>query len=247
MQFFLPIEFDPQDRASWEKQLSLAARLALQIGIEQKFFHALALSLDEPYSSYLCKRYDFLKEEKRLNHERNLANQKNPKNPPPNGISSKKNTRIYDRVGTIPLQVVFDNLGRSIKVGDVMVPVKSKRYRCYARKGVVCVRCGIAGHYFAAEKSVAQPTEKYHLNLYHCTTEGREIMITVDHIVPKSRIDPSTGLLGADTVANLQPMCILCNGMKGNRTEEELKMGVSQAEVQKKILPEKIANICDLS
>jgi 5-methylcytosine-specific restriction endonuclease McrA len=215
MNFLLPVSFDD---SNYIPQLSLVARLALQIGIPRDEFAALAFTLDEKYRTYVIERYDFLKAEKERNRARNSGKvvgvTKAPKNP----------VRAYDRLALVPLETVFGNLGKSIRVGEHSVPIKSKRYRCYARKGVRCVRCGIEGTTFAAERSLAQPTTKYHLNLYHIS-EGKEVMLTVDHIHPLSRGGP-------DKVSNLQPMCIHCNGAKGNRTEDELKAGVSHAEAQ---------------
>lgn len=123
----------------------------------------------------------------------------------------------YERLALLSLQTVFDNLGKAIVlIGKDIPPVQinSKRYYCYARKGVACVRCGIKGQYFAVEK---QHKSGYHLNLYHLTKDDIEIMLTIDHILPRSRG-------GGNEPSNLQAMCFICNHEKGNLTEEELKM-----------------------
>ncbi len=123
----------------------------------------------------------------------------------------------YERLALLSLQTVFDNLGKSLSINGKDVPpikLNSKRYYCYARKGVTCVRCGIKGQYFAVER---QGMSGYHLNLYHLTKGDNEIMITIDHILPRSRG-------GGNEPSNLQAMCIECNHEKGNLTEEELKL-----------------------
>lgn len=90
--------------------------------------------------------------------------------------------------------------------GD-MIKMGSLRYQVFALKGLCCVSCGIKGEYFAKEKN---PKDKsYHLNLYGKTSTGDEVMLTKDHIIPKS-------LGGLDTLDNLQTMCKVCNEAKGN-------------------------------
>lgn len=219
MKFLLPIEFDETNDADWKQKLSLAARLALQIGIVKDVLIAEAYrSLPAIQGQYLLQRYDFLKFEKERNRQRLQPNggKAYHNHHKENTIAQRKAsvaTRPYDRLATIPLTTIFSNLGKVIEVCGQKVAVKSKRYKCYARN-IICIRCGIEGHYFAAEKQISQLTDRYHLNLYHKTLEGKEIMMTVDHRIPLSRGGP-------DNVSNLQTMCIRCNGAKGNMTEEE--------------------------
>lgn len=217
MNFLLPISFDD---SNYIQQLSVVARLALQVGISREEFVSLCSSLQSPFHDYAISRYDFLKAEKERNRERNAAAKVHVLQ-----TEVKPPQRAYERLATIPLEVIFASIGKSVNVCGHSIPVKSKRYKCYARKGVKCVKCGIEGKYFAAERQKSQPTDKHHLNLYAVLDAGKEIMMTVDHVIPKSRG-------GEDTVSNLQPMCSPCNNMKGNRTEEELRVGVSKAAAQ---------------
>ena len=106
--------------------------------------------------------------------------------------------------------VKFSEKGTSKKVynGDV-IKMDSLRYQLFSLKGVVCVNCGVTGSFFAKEKN---PKDKsYHLNLYGINSEGIEVMLTKDHILPKS-------LGGSNDLSNLQPMCKICNELKGNET-----------------------------
>lgn len=209
----IPIAFNDNDN----KGIFLAVRIALQIGLDKNTFENTLFQLNEKQLTYTLERYDFLKDEKERNHQRN--HQRNLSTSASSITTIIKPTRFYERLAIVPLQTVFDNLGKTIIVKDNKVSVKSKRYKCYARKGIICVKCGIEGHYFAAERQVSRqqpPTTKYHLNLYHLTKEGKEIMMTVDHCQPLSRG-------GLDIISNLQPMCIYCNSAKSNMTEEEFK------------------------
>ena len=88
------------------------------------------------------------------------------------------------------------------------VNVSSLRLRTFRKSGCVCVVCGIKGQVFHKEKHGPNiPT--YHLNLYAFDESGEEVLMTKDHILPKS-------LDGADKLSNMQTMCYHCNQKKGN-------------------------------
>lgn len=89
--------------------------------------------------------------------------------------------------------------------GD-FIKMGSLRYKLFATKGIVCSSCGLIGSFFAKEKNKNDKT--YHFNLYGIKN-GIEIMLTKDHIFPKS-------LGGSDTLENLQTMCKICNELKSN-------------------------------
>jgi len=88
-------------------------------------------------------------------------------------------------------------------------PVKltSSRLRTFAIKGVTCVSCGIVGSFFFKEKKKSDCN--YHLNLYAVDENGNEVLMTKDHILPKS-------LGGPNHIDNYQTMCTICNNAKGN-------------------------------
>lgn len=94
--------------------------------------------------------------------------------------------------------------------GD-LINMSSWRYQTFCTSGLVCVRCGIEGKFFAKEKSL-ETDARYHLNLY-AEQDGKEILMTKDHILPKSRG-------GKDTLSNFQTMCTICNFNKGNTLEK---------------------------
>lgn len=129
-------------------------------------------------------------------------------------VSTSKLTRksihkindVYDTVKDIlfkedKTKVLFD--GDSIK-GN------SHRYQTFFTKGLKCVCCGIEGQYFAKEKGGKDGS--YHLNLYAVDSDGNEVLMTKDHIIPKSKD-------GKDHISNYQTMCEVCNVAKGNNIE----------------------------
>jgi len=96
-----------------------------------------------------------------------------------------------------------------------MVRMTSQRYQLFASKGVTCVNCGVVGEFFGLEKSKYQEGDRCHFNLYG-VKNGIEVMITKDHIIPKSKG-------GNDHIDNYQVMCYECNKNKGSAIEVETK------------------------
>jgi hypothetical protein len=92
-----------------------------------------------------------------------------------------------------------------LAIHGIKVSVGSDRVKTFL-KGLACVTCGIQGTHFVVEES---NSGSLHLNLYARTPDGGEVMMTSDHIVPKSRG-------GADHLSNRQPMCTNCNHKKGS-------------------------------
>ena len=73
--------------------------------------------------------------------------------------------------------------------------------------GFKCAKCGLKGTFFALERSI--PSGPYHLNLYAINKNGKEVLMTVDHIKPLSKG-------GANDINNTQTMCRQCNQKKGS-------------------------------
>ena len=92
----------------------------------------------------------------------------------------------------------------------IIVAMGSHRYQLFAEKGIACVSCGICGEFFALERGSKGNPDKYHFNLYGRASDGKEIMITKDHIKPRSQG-------GRNRLTNYQPMCYNCNSRKSNK------------------------------
>lgn len=105
----------------------------------------------------------------------------------------------------------IDRKGKDSEVnfdGD-MIYGNSHRYQTFFTKGTKCACCGLEGKYFAKEK--CKDVNRYHLNLYGVDENGNEVLMTKDHILPKSKG-------GRNHLDNYQTMCIRCNMLKGNTT-----------------------------
>lgn len=96
---------------------------------------------------------------------------------------------------------------RVVEIAGEEIYAFSDRYRNLFVNGYTCKHCGIIGSFFALEKS--KNDNRYHLNMYALDNEGNEVMMTKDHIIPKS-------LGGENSIKNYQTLCEKCNVAKGN-------------------------------
>ena len=122
----------------------------------------------------------------------------------------RKSVHYIEDVRETVKDVLFEKLKKDAKVkldGDI-IKGNSQRYQLFFTKGTKCVCCGIEGKYFAKEKRIKD--KSYHLNLYGIDNSGKEVLITKDHIIPKSKG-------GKDELENYQTMCVRCNESKGNK------------------------------
>lgn len=98
------------------------------------------------------------------------------------------------------------------------VGMGSHRYLCFRQSGTKCVCCGLQGTIMALQRFVQDPPHKAHFNLYGPNESGHMIMLTKDHITPKSKS-------GKNRPENYQTLCYTCNKTKGAKkiTIEQLK------------------------
>ena len=80
----------------------------------------------------------------------------------------------------------------------------------WGRKKLVCDTCGLAAGFAAIEAHKGCP-QSIHLNFYSYDFEGKEVMMTWDHTIPKSKD-------GDNSQSNAQCLCEVCNGIKGDET-----------------------------
>lgn len=123
----------------------------------------------------------------------------------------------YVRVNVrYPISFVLSNIGQhKLKLFGHNVKMESQRYENFRAHGVKCALCGIRGQYFRLEchgLHANWENNSWHFNLYALNERGNEVLMTKDHVVPKS-----AG--GSNTIDNLQPMCCKCNGRKADNLE----------------------------
>ena len=125
----------------------------------------------------------------------------------------------YYRHGIFSADYVLE-LYKKGKSPDKKCSIHGKRLQTFFQKGFECVRCGVKGIFFAVESHRGDTYKSNkndiprHLNLYAIKKDGKEVLMTSDHIRPKSKG-------GSDLLDNRQPMCSPCNLRKGNGYEEK--------------------------
>ena len=104
----------------------------------------------------------------------------------------------------------------------VNVLISNMKLGCFLHNGIICAKCGCSGQYFLLErhgnsrgisrkgKHINRIIHPYRLQLYFVLPGGKEMMMTKDHIIPKSRG-------GHGEIDNLQTMCHRCNCDKGSK------------------------------
>jgi 5-methylcytosine-specific restriction endonuclease McrA len=126
-----------------------------------------------------------------------------------NSVFQRKSIHSIEEIRELTKDVLFEQDKRNAKVdldGDI-IKGNSQRYQTFFTKGTKCVCCGIEGKYFAKERD--RKSDVYHLNLYAIDENGEEVLMTKDHIIPRSKG-------GKDNISNYQTMCERCNEAKGN-------------------------------
>lgn len=110
-----------------------------------------------------------------------------------------------------------------------MIKMYSQRYQTFKETGSTCVRCGLKGAFFALETHrYNSGFKRYHFNLYGIDDDGKEILITKDHIIPKARG-------GKDQLSNYQTMCSVCNLEKGSKCLDRKLASIRQVKEIKSI------------
>lgn len=114
----------------------------------------------------------------------------------------------------IILANLFENGVKELTFNDKKITTDSERYKNFKANGYTCVECGLTAEYGAIETNGSETT--FHLNLYGINENNEEVMLTKDHIFPKSKG-------GVDCITNYQVMCEHCNEKKSNIVDMSLQ------------------------
>ncbi len=95
---------------------------------------------------------------------------------------------------------------QKIRVGPIRVNRHSIRLQTF-KHSTTCVTCGIKGELFSLERN---GNPGYHFNMYGRNQYKNLVLMTKDHIIPKSKG-------GKDSLENMQTMCTRCNTKKADK------------------------------
>lgn len=126
----------------------------------------------------------------------------------PKQLDNPKPQLINPKHGIYPVDQILAQVGS----GRVFLDghwVRVGRFEVFKKRGIHCVSCGLKGEFFRKEKST-DPSKTYILNLYGIGRNNQLVLMTKDHIIPKSKG-------GMKTLDNLQPMCAPCNIKKADK------------------------------
>jgi 5-methylcytosine-specific restriction endonuclease McrA len=116
---------------------------------------------------------------------------------------------------------VFDHFDASPRSGQMInfhgykMCIRNNRIANFRINGVACVNCGTKGAFFALEKQGHDTSP--HLNLYGFKKNGKDLLMTRDHIKPKAKG-------GTNKIYNMQPMCLICNSEKSDKWSFKYKL-----------------------
>lgn len=134
-----------------------------------------------------------------------------------NGAYVRKGLYTIDTV----LSKIVDPVGKRRKSSETEVDfdgdqvyMDSDRYLCFREKGISCCECGITGQFFAKESTNRQEPYRFHFNLYAIDSDGIEVLMTKDHVLPVAQGGPNH-------IDNYHTMCTRCNCEKGNMNDEQ--------------------------
>lgn len=114
-------------------------------------------------------------------------------------------------------------IGQSYVMYGAKITTDSKRLRLIQNKKYMgCVCCGAKLTHFNIERQRSDTNGFFCLAPYATMENGREILLTWDHIVPKA-------LGGSDHGDNSQIMCMKCNNEKGSTADDLIDQLISQA------------------
>ena len=127
----------------------------------------------------------------------------------------------------LPLTIIEDTYNKKqskIEIEGYKVKTKDDRYLNFITNGFRCAKCGIKGKYVKLECNSRLGN---HFNVYGIDKEGNEILLTKDHIYPKSKG-------GLNNIKNYQVLCERCNHNKSDDSPITLVEALRNGQATKK-------------
>jgi len=95
---------------------------------------------------------------------------------------------------------------------ELRVNLGSARVKLF-RDNPYCVKCGVKGTEYRLQRHGKERNDAIpHLNMYGYDNANQEVLMTKDHIIPKSKG-------GRNDISNYQTLCFICNANKADKVE----------------------------
>lgn len=138
----------------------------------------------------------------------------------------ERNSRNKVLIENLPLSIietVYKHKEKIVKIGKYAFNSKDDRYLNFIKHGFKCAKCGIEGKYVNLETNY----KGNHFNVY-AEKDGEKIMLTKDHIYPKSKG-------GLNNIKNYQVLCEKCNTKKADNSPMRLSIALQNRICYEKI------------
>lgn len=128
----------------------------------------------------------------------------------------------YSKLPLSIINYVYNSPGKIVNVKGYKIFSKDDRYLNFIVNGTKCAKCGLEGRYCKLESRGRGP----HLNVYGIDEQGEEVILTKDHIYPKSKG-------GLNCINNYQVLCSKCNREKADNSPITLVQALNEGKATK--------------
>lgn len=135
-----------------------------------------------------------------------------------------RNKVLIEKLSLTIIEETYNKKQSKIEIEGHKVKTKDDRYLNFIEHGFECAKCGIKGKYVNLECNTGLGN---HFNVYGIDKEENEILLTKDHIYPKSKG-------GLDNIKNYQVLCENCNHNKQDISPIKLIEALRNGQATKK-------------
>jgi len=119
---------------------------------------------------------------------------------------------VIDATNVVLLPAFLYGIEDHVDVAQFHKYHKWMRWKVFKQKGFACIYCGLIGTHAVLweEENWVADVIQGHCDLVHIGEDGKRILLTLDHFVPRSKG-------GSNRIENLYPACYICNHVKKDK------------------------------
>lgn len=135
-----------------------------------------------------------------------------------------KNKVLIEKLPLSIIEEIYKSKEKYTYINEYKIRTKDDRYLNFIKNGFECINCGIKGNYANLEYNYRSGN---HLNVYALNENNEEVLLTKDHIYPKSKG-------GLNNIRNYQVLCERCNEIKADNSPITLVQALREGKATKK-------------